>query len=36
MKGAIFDVDGTILDTMSMWATLAQDYLKTKGVNASN
>ncbi|MBS7241454.1 MAG: HAD family phosphatase [Treponema sp.] len=36
MKGAIFDVDGTILDTMPMWATLAQDYLKTKGVNASN
>ena len=36
MKAAIFDVDGTILDTMPMWATLAQDYLKTKGVIASN
>lgn len=35
MKAAIFDVDGTILNTMPMWATIAQDYLKTKGINAS-
>ena len=33
MKAAIFDVDGTILDTMNMWAHLAKNYLATLGIH---
>ncbi|MDD7458394.1 MAG: HAD family phosphatase [Treponema sp.] len=35
LKAAIFDVDGTVLDSMPMWATLGQNYLKSKGLNPS-
>lgn len=33
MKAAIFDVDGTILDTMPMWAHLSKTYLSTLGIH---
>jgi HAD superfamily hydrolase (TIGR01509 family) len=32
-QGAIFDLDGTLLDTMPAWATLAVDYLLSVGVS---
>ena len=32
-KGAIFDMDGTLLDTMYMWRHLAQEYLKHSNIN---
>lgn len=32
MKAAIFDVDGTILDTMPMWEGAADAYLATQGI----
>ena len=32
MKAAIFDVDGTILDTMPMWEGAADAYLATLGI----
>ena len=28
----IFDMDGTILDSMPMWATIASDYLESYGI----
>ena len=31
IKGAIFDLDGTILDSMSVWDTVGEDYLKKMG-----
>lgn len=31
IKGAIFDMDGTLLDSMWIWLTLGSDYLKSKG-----
>lgn len=31
-KGAIFDMDGTLLDSMPLWENLAQRYLEQKGV----
>ena len=31
IKGAIFDVDGTILDSMGKWASLGNDYLRSVG-----
>ena len=31
-KGLIFDVDGTLLDSMPMWARLDIDYLETMGI----
>lgn len=31
LKGAIFDLDGTLLDTMPYWENLGRDYLKEKG-----
>lgn len=34
IKGAIFDVDGTILDTMPMWDGVGELYLKKKGIEA--
>jgi len=34
MKGAIFDIDGTILDSMSIWDTAAKRFLKTLGIEA--
>ena len=32
MKAAIFDMDGTILDSMSVWDGFGQDYLRTIGI----
>ena len=31
MEGAIFDLDGTLLDSMPIWDTLAEDYLRKLG-----
>ena len=31
-KGAVFDLDGTLLDSMKMWRTLAITYLNKKGI----
>lgn len=31
IKGAIFDADGTLLDSMSIWDTLGENYLRSKG-----
>lgn len=33
MKYALFDCDGTLLDSMQMWVNLATDVLKTYGVD---
>lgn len=33
IKACIFDVDGTILDTMPMWAHLSKTYLATLGIH---
>lgn len=30
IKGAIFDVDGTLLDSMPIWDSVASDYLKSR------
>ena len=32
LKGAIFDLDGTILDSMFIWDTIGEDYLRTLGI----
>lgn len=32
-KGAIFDLDGTLLDSMPFWEHLGSEYLKVKGIN---
>lgn len=32
-EAVIFDMDGTILDSMAMWAHLGSDFLKSYGVN---
>lgn len=32
IRGAIFDLDGTLLDSMGIWRTVASDYLKSLGV----
>ena len=32
IKGAIFDLEGTILDSMFIWDTLGEDYLKLSGI----
>ena len=31
LRGAIFDLDGTLLDSMSMWDTIGNEYLLAKG-----
>ncbi len=31
IKGAIFDLDGTILDSMFLWDTIGEDYLRSLG-----
>lgn len=31
IKGIIFDADGTLLDSMQMWRTLASEYIKSQG-----
>ncbi len=32
IKGAIFDMDGTIVDSMAIWGSLADEYLQSVGV----
>lgn len=32
IKGAIFDLDGTLFDSMNMWNSIAEDYLKSRGI----
>ncbi len=32
IKGAIFDIDGTLLDTMGLWADIGNLYLRKRGV----
>jgi HAD superfamily hydrolase (TIGR01509 family) len=32
ISGAIFDLDGTLLDTMSAWETLGSDYLRGRAI----
>ena len=32
IRGAIFDVDGTLLDTMKLWQRVASEYLRSLGV----
>ena len=34
IKGAIFDVDGVILDSMSIWWNLAENYLNSIGIDS--
>ena len=31
ISGAIFDMDGTLLDTMPAWATVGRDFMRAKG-----
>ena len=31
IRGAVFDLDGTLLDSLSVWETLAEDYLRSLG-----
>ncbi len=33
LKGAIFDLDGTLLDSMHIWRTLGSEYLKSRSIN---
>ena len=35
MKGAIFDVDGTILDSMGIWVKITGDFFKNHGLTIS-
>ena len=32
IEGAIFDVDGTLLDSMGIWETIGEDYLRSLGI----
>lgn len=34
IKGIIFDLDGTMLDSLGMWSSLDQAYLEEKGIEA--
>lgn len=34
IAGAVFDLDGTLLDSMGIWQSLGRDYLKSLGVIA--
>ena len=31
LRGAIFDMDGTLLDSMQVWENAGEDYLRTLG-----
>ncbi|WP_027399374.1 HAD family hydrolase [Anaerovorax odorimutans] len=35
LKGIIFDLDGTLLDSMELWSTIGEKYLKLKGYKAN-
>lgn len=30
-KGAIFDLDGTLIDSMAVWENIGEEFLKSKG-----
>ena len=32
LKGAIFDFDGTIVDSMYIWDNISRDYLRSLGI----
>ncbi len=32
IKGAIFDLDGTLLDSMHIWSTMGEKYIRTLGI----
>ena len=34
MKAAIFDVDGTLLDSMSVWEDIGERYLASQNITA--
>lgn len=36
LKGAIFDFDGTLFDSMSIWDTAGEDYLRSLGYEPEN
>lgn len=36
IKGAIFDIDGTLLDSMGIWEEVGSRYLKTLGIEAES
>ena len=36
IKGAIFDLDGTLLDSMGTWAVLSADFLRERGKEYSD
>jgi len=36
IKGAIFDCDGTVLDSMQIWETVGIDYLKDRNIIVEN
>lgn len=36
MKAAIFDMDGTLLDSMGMWSNVVPNYVKSKGFEVSD
>jgi HAD superfamily hydrolase (TIGR01509 family) len=36
IEGAIFDLDGTLFDSMPIWDTVAVDYLKSQGIKAND
>ena len=36
MKAAIFDVDGTLLDSMSVWEDIGERYLASQNITAEN
>lgn len=35
IKGAIFDMDGTLIDSMGVWDNVAYNYIRTKGIQPS-
>lgn len=36
MKSIIFDMDGTLADSMAMWRSLGIDYLKSRGIDITS
>ena len=33
-QGIIFDLDGTLLDSMKMWENVGRDYLQKQGISS--